>query len=101
MKYAFYVDAAGRDVLRHEEAQVKGSTVVGAYNEGFWTAMERECLICIVKSHFRHPPEPTVVLRTDDGQILGEEVFPWTKGDYEGRDDIIWLFDSFVMFPKV
>ncbi len=67
VKYAFYIDDAGREILRHEESQVKGATKMEAYNEGLWTALGREKLICIVKSSFRPPPEPTVVLRTDDG----------------------------------
>lgn len=67
VKYAFYLDEKARDILRHEESQVKGSTIMEAYNEGLWATLERESVICIVKSHFRPPPEPTVVLRTDDG----------------------------------
>lgn len=67
VKYAFYLDEKARDILRNEESKVKGSTVMEAYNEGLWTALERECIICIVKTHFRPPPEPTVVLRADNG----------------------------------
>ena len=28
-------------------------------------------------------------------------MFPWTKDKYLGRTDIVWLFDSFVLFPQV
>lgn len=70
-------------------------------NEGFTEALKRECVICIVKSQFRPPPEPTVILRSGDGKTIGEEVFPWTKDRYLGRTDVVWLFDSFVLFPQV
>ncbi|MBO5600511.1 MAG: hypothetical protein J5897_05670, partial [Candidatus Methanomethylophilus sp.] len=30
-----------------------------------------------------------------------EEVFPTNKADYDNRTDIVWMFDSFVLFPNV
>ncbi|MBR2255170.1 MAG: hypothetical protein IJ856_05090 [Candidatus Methanomethylophilaceae archaeon] len=63
--------------------------------------MKREAVICIIKSHFRPPPEPTVVLMSGECKIIGEEVFPWTRKDYEARDDVVWMFDGFVLFPKI
>ena len=88
-------------ILREEEAKVRSSANIPVDNEGFTEALKRECVICIVKSQFRPPPEPTVILRSGDGKTIGEEVFPWTKDKYLGRTDIVWLFDSFVLFPQV
>ncbi|MDR0198332.1 MAG: hypothetical protein LBI08_01135 [Methanomassiliicoccaceae archaeon] len=101
--HAFYLDAAVLDLMRAEEAKVKKGTMdIGVANEGFAAALEREKVICIVKDkRFRPPPEPTVILRGHDGAILGEEVFPWTMHLYEGRDDLIWMGDGFVVFPQV
>ncbi|MCL2143596.1 MAG: hypothetical protein FWH44_04995 [Methanomassiliicoccaceae archaeon] len=99
---AFYLDDAIIKQLVDEEATVRGSTDIGVANEGFSEALIREKIICIVKdTRFRPPPEPTVILRGNDGAVLGEEVFPWTKHLYEGRDDIIWMGDAFVVFPQV
>ena len=99
---AFYLNDEILNALRIEEASVKGSTDIGVVNEGFDEALKREKVICIVKdARFRPPPEPTVILRGNDGAVLGEEVFPHTTHLYEGRDDLIWMGDAFVVFPQV
>lgn len=99
VRYAFYLDREILGILREEEAKVRSSANIPVDNEGFTEALKRECVICIVKSQFRPPPEPTVILRSGDGKTIGEEVFPWTKDKHLGRTDIVWLFDSFVLFP--
>ncbi len=89
--------------MRAEEATVTAAGgKIAALNSGFNEALRREHVIAIIKDpRFRPPPEPTVVLQSEDGKILGEEVFPTNKKDYEGRTDIVWLFESFVLFPEV
>ena len=99
---AFYLNDAVLKDLKEEESKVKGTMDIGVVNEGFNFALEREKVICIVKDkRFRPPPEPTVILRGDDGAVLGLEVFPHTKHLYEGQEDIIWMGDAFVVFPHV
>ena len=101
VRYAFYLDDTILSDLRLEEAKVRGSANIPVRNDGFFEALRRERVICIVKSQFRPPPEPTVILESGDGQRLGEEVFPWTKKNYDGRKDVVWMQDSFVLFPYV
>ena len=101
VKHAFYLDDVILAKLREEEAKVRGSANIPVRNDGFLEVLRRERIICIVKSTFRPPPEPTVILEGGDGQRLGEEVFPWTKENYEGRKDVGWMQDSCVLFPYV
>jgi len=99
---AFYLNDQVLNELREEEANVRGTMNIGVINEGFNEALKRDKVICIVKDvRFRPPPEPTVILRSDDGAVMGLEVFPWTKHLYEGREDVIWMGDAFVVFPHV
>ena len=99
---AFYLDSKILGDLRTEESSVKGSMSTSVVNEGFAEALMRERTICIVKDKtFRPPPEPTVILRGNDGAVLGVEVFPWTSHLYEERTDVIWMGDAFVVFPHV
>jgi len=99
---AFYLDHKILDELKEEESHIKGTMDVSVSNEGFSEALKKQKVICIVKDkRFRPPPEPTVILRGGDGAILGIEVFPWTTHLYEGRDDVIWMGDAFVVFPHV
>jgi hypothetical protein len=99
---AFYLNDEILSVLREEEAKVKGSMEIGVINEGFNEALTRESVICIVKdTRFRPPPAPTVILRSDDGKIMGEEVFPHTEHLYKDREDVVWMGDGFIVFPTV
>ena len=99
---AFYLDDPILNILREEEAKVKGTMQISVLNEGFNEAIGREKVICIVKDkRFRPPPAPTVVLRSGDGKIIGEEVFPHTAHLYEGREDVIWMGDAFIVFPEI
>ena len=100
--HAFYLDDTILEHLKEEEAKVRAMGDIEVQNEGFNQALQRESVICIVKDpRFRPPPEPTVVLESGSGNLIGEEVFPFTAKKYEGRDDVVWLSDGFVLFPKV
>ena len=101
--HCFYLDAKIIKTLKEEEAKVKTGTMdIGVINDGFNQALKRERVICIIKDkRFRPPPEPTVLLLSGDGKVLGEEVFPWTEHLYKDRDDVIWMGDGFVVFPQV
>ena len=100
--HAFYLDRTILEELREEESKVRAMGDIEVDNEGFKQALERDSVICIVKDpRFRPPPEPTVILESGNGEIIGEEVFPFTMKKYENRDDVVWLSDGFVLFPKV
>ena len=99
---AFYLERDVLEELKAEEATVKSTLDIGVRNEGFNQALTKDKVICIVKDpRFRPPPEPTVILEGDNGLIMGIEVFPHTAKEYEGRDDVIWLSDGFVVFPRL
>ncbi len=100
--HAFYLDKEILSELSEEEAKVRAMGNIEVDNRGFNEALKRESVICIVKDpRFRPPPEPTVVLESADGEIIGVEVFPFTAKEYESRDDVVWLSDGFVLFPQV
>lgn len=99
---AFYLDDEIIDAVKKEEATVTASGGINVVNEGVNQAFQREKVICIVKDpRFRPPPEPTVILKSSDGKIMGVEVFPDTAKQYQDRTDVIWLSDGFIVFPTV
>ncbi len=88
--------------LRSEESKVKAVMNIGVKNEGFSESIMREHVICIIKdSRFRPPPEPTVVLMSDTGQVTGMEVFPHQRENFEGRKDVLWLTPDFAVFTSI
>ncbi len=100
--HAFYLDRDILNQVREEEAKVRAMGNIAVDNMGFTEALKRENVICIVKDpRFRPPPEPTVLLESGDGEIIGEEVFPFTAHKYADKQDVVWLSDGFVMFPSV
>ena len=77
--HAFYLDRDILERLREEESKVRAMGNIEVDNQGFSQALERDSVICIIKDpRFRPPPEPTVILVSDDGNLIGEEVFPFT-----------------------
>jgi len=100
--HAFYLDKEILQQMRDEEAKVRAAGDITVDNQGFAQALTRESVICIIKDpRFRPPPEPTVLLLSDSGDVMGTEVFPWTAKDYMNRDDVVWLSDAFVLFPHI
>ncbi|MDR2699094.1 MAG: hypothetical protein LBB30_05420 [Candidatus Methanoplasma sp.] len=99
---AFYLDKEILGRMKKEEEKVTAMGNISVWNNGFTEALERENVIAIIKDpRFRPPPEPTVVLVSNAGEIMGLEVFPFTAKEYLDRDDVVWLSDAFVLFPSV
>lgn len=99
---AFYLDDDILSRVKAEEETVKAVGSISVINEGYNQALKRDKVICIVKDpRFRPPPEPTVILQSGKGKLMGVEVFPETSGEYRERDDILWLSDGFVVFTDV
>ncbi len=100
--HAFYLDADILNQVKEEAAKVRAMGNIDVDNEGFNQALNRECVICIVKDpRFRPPPEPTVILLSGNGEVIGEEVFPFTAQKYADKQDVVWLSDGFILFPTV
>lgn len=100
--HAFYLDDDILERMREEESKVRAAGDITVDNQGFTQALERDSVICIIKDpRFRPPPEPTVVLKSGEGETMGVEVFPWTSKEYMNREDVAWLSDAFVLFPHV
>ncbi|MBQ7701652.1 MAG: hypothetical protein IJT54_04535 [Candidatus Methanomethylophilaceae archaeon] len=99
---AFYLDDAILEKVRKEEATVMAIGSIDVINEGFNEALKRDKVACIVKDpRFRLPPEPTVLLKAEDGTLMGMEVFPETAEPYKDKDNILWLSDGFIIFTDV
>ena len=88
--HAFYLDRDILEQVREEETKVRAMGNIAVDNVGFSEALKRENVICIVKDpRFRPPPEPTVILESGNGEIIGEEVFPFTAHKYADKQDVV------------
>lgn len=98
-RHVFPLKAEAKENLIKIEESVKATFGINCCNQGVMECLARENIIVIIKdSRFRPPPEPTVLLMADDGMIIGKEIFPEQKKEYQDKEDVIFLSDEFVLF---
>lgn len=96
---AFALKAETRKQLKDIESGVKATLDIEVKNTGLDECLRREHVVGIIKDkRFRPPSAPTVLLMGDNGAILGEEVLPGQRSNYEGKQDLIFLSDDFVIY---
>ena len=98
-QHVFPLDECSKEGLIGIEDQVKGTLGISCKNLGVEECLKREHVIVIIKDvRFRPPPEPTVLLIADDGMVVGIEIFPHQRQEYEGKDNVLFLSQDFVVF---
>jgi hypothetical protein len=101
-RHVFPLMAEAKENLIRIEESVKATFGINCTNKGVLQCLARENIIVIIKdSRFRPPPEPTVLLVADDDMVIGMEIFPHQKEEYQAREDVIFLSDEFVLFPNL
>ena len=99
---AFPVNGEILEDLREIESKIKATLDLEVKNEGIEECLKRQCIFCIVKDgRFRPPPEPTVLLIGDENLIMGTEIIPTDKTDYEGMEEAVFLSEDFVLFKNI
>ncbi|MGF7117288.1 hypothetical protein [Methanobacterium oryzae] len=88
-----------KEVLKCSEFSKK-EDIIPVINTGLEECLKREYLLLLLKNRdFRRAPNPTVLLITDKGRVLGQELIsPEEKEEYQCRDDVYFLSNDFVMF---
>jgi hypothetical protein len=99
VRHAFVLDNGTKGELISIEDGVRGTLDISCNNEGVRQCLQRKHIAVIVKDkRFRPPPEPTVMLMGDDGLVMGMEIFPHQKKQYEGKENIVFLSEEFIVF---
>lgn len=88
-----------KNALNQSEFNRSGD-IIPVINRGLEECLKREYLLLLLKNrNFRCAPNPTVLLMTDKGRILGRELISkQEKEEYQCRDDVYFLSQDFVMF---
>lgn len=88
-----------RKVLIKSEFNRKGD-IIPVVNTGLEECLKREYLLLLLKNpNFRCASEPTVLLITDKGRILGQEMISTEeKEEFQCREDVYFLSNDFVIF---
>ncbi len=90
-----------RKTLQDIESDREGD-VIPVVNKGLKECLERDfCLVIFKNIEFRNPPVPTVLLVTDKGRILGQELISSEeKEKYQDRSDVYFLSTDFIFFKS-
>jgi hypothetical protein len=74
--------------------------IIPVVNKGLDECLGKEyCLVLLKTEEFRIPSEPTVLLVTDSGRILGHELIsPEDREKYAHNDTVIFLSNNFIIF---
>jgi len=95
----FALGAETRKGLKDIESGVKATLDIEVRNTGLDECLRRKHVVGIIKDRtFRPPPGPTVLLMGDNGAVLGEEILPGERKRFEGKEDIVFLSDDFVVY---
>jgi hypothetical protein len=88
-----------RKMLKQIESHRKDD-MIPVVNEGLVECLKKECCLVLLKTEeFRNPSKPTVLLITDKGRILGQELIsPNDKKRYSNNDNVVFLSDNFIIF---
>ena len=78
----------------------RNNDIIPVLNKGLEECLSREfCLVLLKTEEFRIPSEPTVLLVTDSGRILGQEVISLEdKKKYSDNDKVVFLSNNFIIF---
>lgn len=98
--HVFKLDDATRQKVVEIESGVKATLGISCLNLGVEECLNRQNVIVVIKdSRFRPPPEPTVLLVADKGElILGREIFPHERKDFEDKPNVIFLSQDFIVY---
>ncbi|MDD1747591.1 MAG: hypothetical protein LUQ16_07505 [Methanomassiliicoccales archaeon] len=98
--HVFKLDDATREKVVEIESQVKATLGISCLNLGVEKCLKRQNVIVVIKdSRFRPPPEPTVLLIADKGEVvLGREIFPHERKEFEDKPNVIFLSQDFIVY---
>ncbi len=84
------------------ESTMSTSSGMPLVNRALEDARERTCHVIILqKGLMKHPPFHTMTMIDTLGNTVGFDVPDNLRHEVEGRDDLVWLSDDFVMDPNL
>jgi len=90
------------DRIRDEEETVRSVAGPDVINMAFTETYSREVRLCMFCERSISKQETsTLTLEDREGNILGMILTKSMIPEYQGREDIIWVSEDFIMFPGV
>ena len=98
----FLPDASLLEKIRSEECDASVAGGIMRYDPvGMRECMSMDAVVLLrCGNGFAYPSFLRMEMVDDAGIVIGHNIKPEDKSLYEGRDDIIWISDSFVMYAE-
>ena len=84
-----------------EESRVSTISDMPMENEAMAVSKSRKHhLIVVFTEGLENSPHHEVVMKDGDGNLVGWDVPPGLEYEVEGRDDLVWMSEDFVIDPS-
>ena len=90
------------EIIAEEECSVTSMTGIEVVNQAYKDVMTRNNKICIFCSGTLPREETsTMLLEDEEGHVMGAMLPPSKIPEYQGRNDVVWVSEDFIIFPNV
>lgn len=90
-----------QEIVEIEDSIVSVSCGLRMENSGVGTCASKEFVFAMLcSSDFPRPSEITMEMVDDDGTVVGHDVPPCLMEEFGERKDVIWIADTFIMYPS-
>lgn len=95
------MDAAAAQEFFDRDESASEDASMPVDNEGLRESRTRQLHICIAyRGDMPVVDQHTLEMRDADGRVLGFDVPAKDRAQYEGREDVVWLSDDFLLLPN-
>jgi len=95
-------DELFKEFLKEESSVEESSMGMPLVNEALKECLHRNSHLAVFSSgSFDMPQDHVMVMKDDEGHIVGHDVPKGMMEMFQEMQDVIWLCDDFVMFPSV
>lgn len=101
VRKAVLLDQDAVDIIKDEECHVVSSFGTPFENEALTECFSKDIALCIYCDYsFERPDDSILFLKDGEGRIMGQDVAASKKSEFEGKSNIVWLSDDFIMYPE-
>ncbi|MEA4977620.1 MAG: hypothetical protein VB016_03615 [Methanomassiliicoccaceae archaeon] len=88
------------DIIKEEESQIVSAFGIPIVNEAMEECLSKDIKLCIYCDYsFEHPDDSIMFMKDGEGRIVGQDIADSKRSQFEGKDNIIWLSEDFILYP--
>lgn len=89
-------------VLEEDDLCVDTSFGMPIDNKAMDACLSCDFVLCVyADTSFEQPSDKIMMMQDTSGNIVGHDIAQSQMDEYQGREDLIWLSEDFVVYPNV